>query len=419
MRLLLIENNEATRQTLLTRIQEALRRAGLRRVQVIEGDADSLTECLTIENPSLTFFGPGCYRQLDELIDTFRSLQPTAPLAVVLDNDVYANEAIELRKALSVRLMPIADIAQIAQFILEVEGQLGATVGGRNRGVVTAVQFKGGIGTTTVAASLAACWARNDLSVALVDLDDLNPQVTDWAKVGSAQRKAVSDALREGEVPRYRLDELGFPVEGYDGRLVIIGQPEHYSEGFHFKADVLEGAPSSAEYIKSLISVLQDEFDVIVVDAGRSWGVSTFALLPLSQHVLMVTNEDQLSLKRSLDNLQRLYSESDDYSEFDLSRWRVVLNGFTGRGLSIPDVSKEIEEIGLFPQDAALYTVPFSESARRWTASSETVFEKGDEQVQAAIREIAFNLVPFRLQESQAPGSKFKRRLKKLAGREP
>jgi cellulose biosynthesis protein BcsQ len=416
MRLLLIDNNEATRQVLMARIQEALRRSGLRRVQVIEGDADALTECLTIENPSLTFFGPGCYRQLDELIDTFRSLQPTAPLAVVLDNEIYANEAIELRKSLQVRLMPIADIAQIAQFILEVDSQLGAGVGGRNRGVVTAVQFKGGIGTSTVAASLAACWAKNDLSVALVDLDDLNPQITDWAQVGAAQRKAVSDALREGDVPRYRLDELGFPVEGYDGRLVIIGQPEHYSEGFHLKADVLEGAPSSAEYLKSLISVLQDEFDVIVVDAGRSWGVATFALLPLSQHVLMVTSDEQQALKRSLDNLQRLYSESDDFSEFDLARWRVVLNGFSGRGLSVADVSKEIEDVGIFPQDAALYTIPFCDSARRWSGSKETLFEKGDEQTQAAIREIAFNLVPFRLHEAPARGGILKKKLKRLVG---
>ncbi len=416
MRLLLIDSNEASRQSLMSRIQEALRRSGLRRVQVIEGDADSLTECLTVENPSLTFFGPGCYRQLDELIDTFRSLQPTAPLAVVLDNDIYANEAIELRKSLSVRLMPIADIAQIAQFILEVDSQLGVGVGGRNRGVVTAVQFKGGIGTTTVASSLAACWARNDLTVALVDLDDLNPQITDWAQVAPAQRKAVSDTLREGEVPRYRMDELGFPVEGYDGRLVVFGQPEHYSEGFHLKADVLEGAPSSAEYLKSLITVLQDEFDVIVVDAGRSWGVATFALLPLSQHVLMVTNDEAISLKRSLDNLQRLYSESDDYSEFDLSRWRVVLNGFSGKQMAIADVSKEIDEIGLFPQDTPLYTLPYSESARRWSQSKETIFEKGDEQTQSAIREIAFNLVPFRLHEPQAPGSRLKKKLKKLVG---
>lgn len=416
MRLLLIDNDETSRQNLVTRIQEALRRSGLRRVQLIEADGDSLTECLTVENPSLTFFGPGCYRQLDELIETFRGLQPTAPLAVVLENDTYANEAIELRKALSVRLMPIADIAQIAQFILEVDGQLGAGAGGRNRGVVTTVQFKGGVGATTVAAALAACWARNDLTVALVDLDDLNPQITEWAQVTAAQRKAVSDLLREGDVPRYRLDEMGYPVDGYDGRLVVIGQPEHYSEGFHLKADVLEGAPSSAEYIKSLIAVLQEEFDVIVVDAGRSWGVAAFALLPLSQHVLMVTNDEPITLKRSLGNLQRLYSESDDYSEFDLSRWRVVLNSYTGKNLTAADVSREIDELGLFSQDAALYTVPNSESGRRWGMTKETAFEKGDELTQAAIREIAFNLVPFRLHEAPAPGSKLKRKLKRLVG---
>jgi len=103
------------------------------------------------------------------------------PLGVVLANEVYATEAVELRRIVSARIMPIADIAQMAQFILDFDSQMGPDAVLRNRGVITLLQFKGGVGTTTLAAALGACWARHDLKTVLVDLDDVSAHLSSWA----------------------------------------------------------------------------------------------------------------------------------------------------------------------------------------------------------------------------------------------
>lgn len=414
MRIFLIDPEEDSRRTLVVRVEEAIRQSGLRRIETLEGDLDLIEVHAGEEPPALAFLGPGCYHELEHSLSRFRAAYPLTPLALVLDNEIYANEAVELRRLVSVRIMPLADIAQIAQFMLDSGGKLAGQPGAKNRGIVGVAQFKGGVGATTIAVGLAGCWARHDLSVVLIDFDDVNPQITDWGRIGVQQRIAVSEMLRDGELPKYRVNELVSPIEGYNGRLVVIGQPEDYREGFHFKADVLEGAPSSADFVRSLLTVLQDEFDVIVIDFGRSWGISTFAALPLCQHVILATDDDGFSVRRTLEGLRRLYRESDDPEEFDLSRWRIVLNAYTGKQLSPNDVADEIEALDIFPESTSLYTVPFSEHGRQWGASGASFYDAAEEPVKAILRELAFNLVPFRQAAAPSGAGKLWQRWQKL-----
>ena len=259
-------------------------------------------------------------------------------------------------------------------------------------------QCKGGVGATTLASSLAACWAKHDLSVALLDLDDVNPQITEWAQVGLAKRKTVIELLRHGAVPKQRINELAHPVEGYDGKLVAIGQPENYHESFQLKADVLDGTPSCENYIKSLLTILQDEFDAVVIDGGRSWGIATFAALPFCQNILLVTDDDGMSLYRTLATFQRIYRESDDTEEFDLKKWHVVLNAYTAQLLSPKEVADEIQQLNLFPETSNLFTVPFSETGRQWGAPAQSFYELAEDPIRNIIEEMAFSMIPFRQQ---------------------
>ena len=412
MKVLLIDTSPESRQIVRTRLLEALRRAGLKHAQVFDGDFELLSDQVGTEPPRLAFLGPGCYQELEDSIAKLRSLHPSVPLAVVLANEIYTAEAVELRRLLPVRFMPIADIDQMALFVLDYDQPPTGSPSAANRGVVTLVQFKGGVGATTLAAGLAACWARHDVTTAIVDLDDLNPHLTDWSRVGIAPRKLAADFLRAGVVPQHRLNELAAPVAEYNGRLFIVPQPENYSEGFHFKADVLDNAPSSAEYLRSLISALQEEYEAVIIDAGRSWGVAGFAALPLSQHVILVVDSNWTTLRRSLDNFARLCRESDDTAEFDLTRWSVVLNGYADKQLSPHEVSQELEELDLFPETIDLFTIPFSQQGQHWGNAGETLYELADPRVKSIVEEIAFHCIPFRRQHETSEGVLY-RKLKK------
>lgn len=399
MRILILDIDDVSRATLFERLEEALRQAELRRVELVESDLEGLSRLVAEDAPEIAFLGPGCYLHLEESISRLRATFPRVPLALVLGNDIYAAEAVELRRILSIRIIAIADVAQMAQFVLDSVTQGRAGADSRNLGVIAVTQLKGGVGASTTAVALAACWARHGVSVAVLDLDDLNPTVTAWSRTGVAARKAVADALRDGEVQRYRLRELVHSVEGFEGRLAVLPQPELYSEAFQFKADVLEGCPSAAAFVSSVIPSLKEAFDVLVVDTGRSWGVATVALLPLSQKIVLVIDEGRGTLDRTLDNFARLYRESDDPAEFEVTKWSFLVNGFTNRGPSLEKVAKRIEELGLFPDSLDIYAIPHSERGARWLEDKASFYDLGDESARATVREIAFDLVPYQQEQ--------------------
>lgn len=412
MKILILEPDESTRSVLLQRVQVAVRQAGIRRHSIVDGDFDLLLEGSAKDEPAVVFFGPGTYQKVDQSLSVVRGHFPRVPIALVLDNQTYAKEAVELRKGAAVRVMPIADIAQMVQFLLDCESDTKEQPDARSRGVVSVVQTKGGVGGTTVASSLAVCWAKQGLSVALIDCDDLNPDLTDWAKVGTAQRRATADMLVEGEVPRYRLNELLHPAEGFDGKLVVVGQPDHFQESFHFKADVLSNAASSVEFIQALIKTLREEFDAIIIDHGRSWGISTFGALPLSEYVVWVMDDDKHSVERSIANLMRISRESDDPEEFDFSRWRVLLNGVTGKTFSAEEIKSQLDDLEIFPNGAQVSEMAFSANGRHWTSPTNSFYALCDHAVRNAVDEFAFSLIPYR--RNEAPTGVFKKFFRRL-----
>lgn len=394
MHILIIDRDPASRATLYGRVQLATRQADLRRVQLTDCDLDRLS-LFKPDDIDGCIVGPGCYETLDHVTERVRSFFPDRSISVILDNETYANYAVGLRKAFGLRVIPIGDLAQIASFLIDCENEA-SRGGSANSGVIGVAQLKGGVGATTITAALASCYSKNGLSVCAIDLDDVNPQLTDWGRVGQAQRQALIEFLKKGDIPAGRQNEILFPIDGFDGRFNMIGQPQQYSQAFHFKADVIEGAPSSAQFIDALIPILREEFDVVLIDFGRSWGVSTIATFKYCQEILLVTDDDGMSVRRTLDCLQRLKRESDDPNELDLNRWSIILNAYTGRLISPNDLAAEIQEMDLLPPEASLYTIPFSERGRLWGAPGQTLFELCEENVRSVITKLACNLVAFR-----------------------
>jgi MinD-like ATPase involved in chromosome partitioning or flagellar assembly len=401
MRIFAIDSDPLGRQLTVDRLYEALRGLNLKRIDIVDGDFDIVLQNAGREVPSAVFFGPGMYQAAESYVERVRSFFPKVPVVIVLEAAIYEQEALELRRYLDARIMPIDDLGQIAQFVLEASNPTGSHTSAASQGIITVLQAKGGVGATTIAASLAACWSNHDMGVALIELDDINPQLSDWAGAGLAPRKAVGKMLEKGEVPANRIKEIAVPVAGYGQRLSVIPLPELYGESFHLKADIIQSAPSSAQYIQSLIGAVRDHFDVVVVDAGKSWGVSAFSLLPLSRHIVCVIDDDSTSFNRTFSNIQRFYRESDDPAEFDFSRWSIVLNGYTGHITDPPEMKDEIARLDLLPDNFPFYVLPFSSSGRDWCSAQsngehKTFYDLADKSVRTTIEQLAYELAPFR-----------------------
>jgi cellulose biosynthesis protein BcsQ len=394
MQLIVIDVSPALRATLLGRVQEAAREAGLQRIAVLEVDPhniDSVNWDLTIG----CFVGAGCGPLLKELLARFEGPQAECPLAFVLDADTYASEAVSIHKILNRTVLSDTDLTQMANFVVDCERKAsGRGSGIRSRHIIGVAQLKGGVGGTSLTAALGVCWAKQGKTVALLDLDDVSPQLTEWARVPEHQRTLTGELLKTGEVGIDKLSDFVFPVEGFDGRLVAIGQPVQYAEAFHFRAYVLDGAPSSSEFVSNVLSLLSNEYDVVLVDIGRSWGVATFAALPWCERVVFVVDDDGLSVRRSLDALARLKQESGDPEEFNLGRWVVALNKVTGDRLSEADVAQAAAHLELFPRTNSLFSIPYSASGRTWGIKGETLYDRGSSRVRTSIERLAHFLVP-------------------------
>lgn len=416
MKLVLIDPSPESRAALFAHVQEGLRQAESRRLEPTDLDIGRI-ESFDWEQVVGCLLGPSAFDSIEEAVERIRMMAPNCLLGIVLEGDAYLANATQLRRKLGTRIISGSDLVQFTDFVLDCENaSAGSTgpAGGKSCSIIGVCQFKGGVGATSVTAALAACWARHGFSVAAIDLDDVNPQLTAWARVGVAQKTVTAELLRQGEVPANRINELVHPVEGFEGRFVVVGQPEAYNEGFHFKANVLEGSPSSSEFMISMLTNLSPEFDVIVIDMARSWGVSSFAALSQCHKVLLVSDDDGLSVRRTLDCLARMKGESEDSEEFDLAKWSFVLNGFTGQLIGPKEVAIEIEEMQLFAAESSLFTLPFSESGRQWGAPGQSMYEMADEKSKAAIRKIAYQFVPFRMEPTVGIGDKIRKKIDSL-----
>jgi len=402
MQIVVVDISPPLRATLLGRVQEACRKAGLQRIAVMEVDPLNL-DTVNWRTAIGCFLGVGCGSMIKELLGKLQGSRGECPLAIVLDGDTYSNEAVAIHKILGRTVVCETDLTQMATFIVDCERHAsGRPLGPKTRHIVGVTQLKGGVGATTITTSLGACLARSGRTVCLLDFDDVSPQVSEWAKVGSSKRSLTGELLRVGQVTTDRLRDLVGLIDGFNGRLGVIAQPALYSEGFHYRAQVLDGAPSSSEFVTSLLSVLSVEYEVVIVDLGRSWGVATFAALPWCDQVIFVMDDDGLSVRRSLDVLNRLHQESGDPEEFNFAKWSIVFNKVSGRRLAIRDVEGAVEEMEMFPRDTKIFPVGFSDAGRQWGGSGETFYDLAEGRVRKQLLDLSYHVVPQYAQQTAA-----------------
>ena len=324
MQIVVVDTTPQLRASLLGRVQEAARQAGMQRVAIVEVDPLNLDDVKWSATIGI-FLGVGCGAMIKELLGKLQSAGCEAPLAIVLDAETYAGEAVAIHKILGRVVVSETDLTQMATFIVDCERVAsGRPLGIRTRCILGIAQCKGGVGTTSITAAMGTCIARAGYTVAMVDLDDVAAHLTEWGRVGTTQRMLVSELLKAGEFTTERLRDLVTPIDGFDGRLVVVGQPYSYSEAFHLKSYVLEGAPTASVFVNSLLSLLSTEYEVVLIDLGRSWGIATFAALPWCEKVALVMDDDGLSIRRSIDTLSRFKQESGDPEEFNLAKWSVI-----------------------------------------------------------------------------------------------
>jgi pilus assembly protein CpaE len=182
---------------------------------------------------------------------------------------------------------------------------------------------KGGVGTTTIATSLAIALAQPKRRVAIVDLD------LQFGDVGCVlDLRSVNSVI-----------DLLEHVNGIDPTMLSEIMPKHSSgiQALLAPEGHSELAAISADQISWLMDQLRNHFDYIVCDLWSSLDELTLAMLRLADRVILVTTPELPSLK----NLRRAISATGNLLLDD--RTIVVVNRLPGKvGIGVADIERNV-----------------------------------------------------------------------------
>ena len=153
--------------------------------------------------------------------------------------------------------------------------------------IIAVIGARGGVGTTMLAANLAAIFARDhQLATAIVDLDPYFGSVALSLDLESGRglRDAFEKPDRVDALFLERVMVKPFPL------FSVLSAEEPL-------VDVIQTQPNAGEMI---LAALLEKFQVIVVDVSRQMNPHTRHILEKADHVLMVAEPQLTSLRDSL-----------------------------------------------------------------------------------------------------------------------
>jgi pilus assembly protein CpaE len=249
----------------------------------------------------------------------------------------------------------------------------------RPGGVITVHGPKGGVGSTTVATSLAVGLARMDRNSRVV-LFDNNVYYGDvGAFLAVRGRHNIVDATRVVRDEDVDLDYVETLLESHESGLRVLLGPDTPGD-----AHEIDG-----QDIRATIDVLRRLFDYVVVDTCSAFNSSTVASLMASDRVLLVATPDFPAIKNA-----RIFLNVLAQDEYPMDRIQIVLNRMDRRyGITAQQVQDHLR----IPVVAQIEDDP---GAARRSVNDSIPLISGDPRRVAAVRGLR-ELVQFVIQDSQ------------------
>jgi pilus assembly protein CpaE len=227
------------------------------------------------------------------------SLAPTAAaLAAAMDAGARGMVAYPLTfEDLQARVVVAGDWARQMRRLIATSatGRPGGGADGARGKVVAFTGSKGGVGTTTIATHVALDVVRGTANagqnghaqpgrrVCLLDLDLEKGDVTGLLEL--RHRASIADVAKVSE---------DFSARAVSDAVVV------HESGLHLlltPADVREVEAVSPRALREVLSVLRQEYDLVVVDAGSHVTPAQAAVVELADEVVMVTTPDVLAVR--------------------------------------------------------------------------------------------------------------------------
>lgn len=224
------------------------------------------------------------------------------------------------------------EVQQAFQRFRERHADSGQADARRSGKVISVIGGKSGIGTTTIAASLAAALRSGGAAVAIVDMNLRGGDIPAFFDILPIR------SLRDIDLDLSRLDHAFLSdiftkhTSGVD--ILPLGDSD------------LTGGQISSECADRTIKLMRTMFDFVIIDAGHHIEMATYAALNLSTQILLVTSLTVPVVRRTKRLLDALRGEEG--SGIDPAVISLVVNRYTDRDELILTEARKV--LGLKPQ---------------------------------------------------------------------
>lgn len=274
----------------------------------------------------------------DETFARIRAIQQSSPSTEIFIASARMDPQLLLEvlragvKEFLVQPLRPDEVQQAFQRFRERHVEQGAIDAKRSGKVISLVGGKSGIGTTTVAASLASALRSNGAAVAIVDLN-----------------------LRGGDIPAFfdinpirSLRDLDLDLSRLDHAFLSDMLAKHSSgiEVLPLGDSDLSGGQVSSECVDRTVKMMRTMFDFVIVDCGHNIDMSSYAALSLSSHVLLVSVLTVPVIRRTKRLLDAL--RGDEGSALDPSVISLIVNRYSDRDELILTEARKV--LGVKPQ---------------------------------------------------------------------
>lgn len=186
--------------------------------------------------------------------------------------------------------------------------------------VMAVVNQKGGVGKTTTAVSLGACFADAGHRTLIIDLD---PQGNASTALGIDTR-SLSESMYHVMMRQVELDEC---TEACEVRNLFIAPATN-----QLSRAAIELVPEmNHQYrLKEVLEPIKEDYDYILIDCPPSLGVLTVAALAAATELIVTVQTEYLALE-GLSQLMETVDEATKYMNRDLVISHLVLTMFDSR----------------------------------------------------------------------------------------
>lgn len=247
--------------------------------------------------------------------------------------------------------------------------------------VVAITHAKGGVGATSIAASLAEVCSVYNRRTMLWDMDVETRDLSRSLTVSGAEAKVVSAWVNGSrEISRDSLKDALIPISS---DVSVLMPPDRMAESMDLVCHT--DGMGIAQRVLELSRVL---FDVVIIDTGGRMGPATGAILRLADEVVIVIDDTILGLT-AVD----LYLTFVKTLVGSVDRIAFLVNAYSGTFLGVPQIAAELEpahQLGDAPWRLPL--VPNDIKGGQWPGSGRTLYSLGQRQTRLVLEKIAREL---------------------------